>query len=83
MIAKKKRMNELKKVLAAQSLQDFTLTEINKQAEVSLQSNQKSQQQSRPYYNSFNFDNNDLKSKYEQEKYKREQVSSINILLTI
>ncbi len=76
-------MNELKKVLAAQSLQDFTLTEINKQAEVSLQSNQKSQQQSRPYYNSFNFDNNDLKSKYEQEKYKREQVSSINILLTI
>jgi uncharacterized coiled-coil protein SlyX len=83
MIAKKKRMNELKKVLAAQSLQDFTLTEINKQAEVSLQSNQKSQQQLRPYYNSFNFDNNDLKSKYEQEKYKREQVSSINILLTI
>jgi hypothetical protein len=83
MIAKKKRMNELKKVLAAQSLQDFTLTEINKQAEVSLQSNQKSQQQSRPYYNSFNFDNNDLKSKYEQEKYNREQVSSINMLLTI
>jgi hypothetical protein len=76
-------MNELKKVLAAQSLQDFTLTEINKQAEVSLQSNQKSQQQSRPYYNSFNFDNNDLKSKYEQEKYNREQVSSINMLLTI
>ena len=77
MIAKKKRLNELKKVLAAQSLQDFSLTEINKQAEVSFQNNQKSQ--SKPYYNNFNADNNDLKSKYEQEKNSREHVSSKKI----
>ena len=80
LVAKNKRLSELKKVLAAQSLQDFSLTEINKQAEVSLQySNQQiyqQQSQSKPYYNSFNMESDqlDLKSKYEQEKQAREHV---------
>ena len=74
LIAKQKRLQDLKKVLAVQSLQDFNLSEINKQADTSLQAQNKHHQS---YYNSFNSDNdlNDLHLKYEQEKQSREQVS--------
>jgi hypothetical protein len=72
---KKKRLQGLKKVLAAQSLQDFSLNDINKQAEISLQNNNNNKQQ-KTYFSNFISDNdsNDLHLKYEQEKREREQV---------